>query len=322
MNRKKVRMKTLSAAALILGMTSCKGVGNFFEGILNYNDGYVLGHLSNSSQGDRYQEEKKNARFVFTGEGKADTGRALHYSVIGKQDNTILVAIDELPRLSMDGTWTFVENKGYKLYFNDGNGTFAYTKYNAETKAFTFRSMMATGNYGSPEVSFSYVDADFAYDGIGLGNKPPLFNIEGYNGGTSHQTGIVTCNEDGTFKVGSSGGLWWVYDRTEGKWVYNETEDQYELTFNDPYAFKNRPSMRQGEEGATCRVFTGNLREDPNAFYTLSYEEYVNNNYYKGPYIATHKTNEEGKSEYDLKICLDFGSDELCYFYGSCIYDE
>ena len=209
--------------------------------------------------------------------------------ITGNKDGTLLVTIEELPRLSMDGTWVLVENKGYKVYLNDGNGTYAYTKYDDTSDTFSFSTAIATGNYGSPVVEFTYVDPAFVYDGEGLGRKPPLFVVSGYNGAVFLQEGNITCGEDGTFISASSGGTWWCYDRNEGTWIYNEEQDQYELTFNEPYAFANRESMRLGQEGASCRVFTGE-----NEWYELTYAEYVEQNYFKGPWIATHSVGENG----------------------------
>ena len=73
---------------------------------------------------------------------------------------------------------TFTEGKGYKVFLDDANGTFAYSRYNPDTKSYSLTFDYDMGNFGQPRVVLTYLDEDFAaqYDGVGLGRKPPIFS--------------------------------------------------------------------------------------------------------------------------------------------------
>lgn len=65
--------------------------------------------------------------FVFSGSVETNTGRTFTLALTGNKDEeqTLDLTVQEMPALSIDGNWTFTENKGYKIFLNDANGTFA-----------------------------------------------------------------------------------------------------------------------------------------------------------------------------------------------------
>lgn len=77
--------------------------------------------------------------FVFTGTTEIDNNE-YHVSVYGNKDEekSITLKIEELPMVELTGSWIFVEEKGYKIYFDDATSSFAYTKYDPAEKLFSF----------------------------------------------------------------------------------------------------------------------------------------------------------------------------------------
>ncbi|HBK01838.1 MAG TPA: hypothetical protein DDY77_02245 [Clostridiales bacterium] len=145
-------------------------------------------------------EPKTDYEFVFEGSDDFESGgitRHLDISVYGNKDDekSVLLKVKQLPQIEYYGTWVLVPNKGYKIYFEDSRSTYVYCRYDTEKKQFGFNYRCSFGNAGTKTVAFSYEDKSFEYDGIGLGLHPPVI-------------GSLTCNEDGTFVVGSRTGTW------------------------------------------------------------------------------------------------------------------
>ena len=156
--------------------------------------------------------------FVFTGSSSDFVGgRTLNVNIYGNKDagQTFTLRVEEYPQVRINGTWVLEPNKGYKVYFEDATNTYEYCRFDDATNTFTFSYALDLGStLGSATISFSYVDEDFVYDGIGLGRKPPVF--------TATDGTLLTCNEDGTFISGT---------RT-GTWEYDEEADEYNFDFD------------------------------------------------------------------------------------------
>lgn len=171
-------------------------------------------------------EPETDYEFVFTGSAEFNTGE-LNVTVYGNTDGTITLSVAEYPQVRLSGTWVLYENEeavvgyaGYKIYFNDDVSSYEYCRFDETTSTFTFSYQLDLGSViGSASVSFSYVDTDFVYDGIGLGPKPPVF--------TANDGELLTCNEDGTFVSGYRTGTW-DYDEEENKYIF-EFENGYAL---------------------------------------------------------------------------------------------
>ncbi len=172
--------------------------------------------------------------FIFTGASSDFAGgRTMNVTVYGLKDenNSIELRVAEYPQILIDGYYTYVEGKGYKLYFNDASSAFVYTQFHPEDNTFTFRYTLDMGDtLGSARVAFTCQDDAFAaeYDGEGLGRTPPTFvgTVAGVGGGAVS----LVCREDGTFDTAAlsntfGGG------RT-GTWEYDEENDQYLFHFN------------------------------------------------------------------------------------------
>lgn len=142
------------------------------------------------------------------------------------------MTVDENEALELDGNWVYVENKGYKLYFDDADDNYVYTKYDTETKEFSFNyTLDLGGGYGSSRMKFTAKDKNFAsvYDGKGLGVHPPLFTGGGWGSSyaTSWRNTNLTCYEDG---ICVSTCVYKGVTRP-GKWTYDETANQYSFEF-------------------------------------------------------------------------------------------
>ena len=170
--------------------------------------------------------------FVFEGGGVFDDGVNYHVTVYGNKDESLSLHVAEMPTLSMSGHWVFVENKGYKLYFNDAQESFAYARYDTATEEFTVKySLNLGGGQGNAKVTLTCKDEAFAaeYDGIGLPPLPPTFTGHGWNGTNRHDC-ILYCYEDGTCKsVTNKAG---VPDRM-GTYTYDEETNVYSFEFED-----------------------------------------------------------------------------------------
>lgn len=93
--------------------------------------------------------------FVFTGTVETATGRTFTLDMIGNKDEgqTLNLTVKEMPALNLTGTWTFTEGKGYKVFLDDANGTFAYSRYNPDTETFSLTFDYDMGNFGQPRGS-------------------------------------------------------------------------------------------------------------------------------------------------------------------------
>lgn len=173
--------------------------------------------------------------FVFEGSGTFSDGVDYHITIRGNHDQTFLLTIKELPLLEMDGTWVLVENKGYKFYLNDYDGTYVYTTYDTTSKVFTAKvPVNLSEGLGRKTVTMTYQDAAFAavYDGVGLPPHPPTFTGFGYGGsnGNSVYNCQIICREDGTcVSVTDKSGT---ADR-EGTYTYDAETDTYYFEFAD-----------------------------------------------------------------------------------------
>lgn len=180
-----------------------------------------------------------NYEFVFTGSSSGFlNGKTFNATIYGNKDDghSITMTVDELKAVKLSGTWTFVEGKGYKIYFADVNELFVYTAYSTESKDFTFNYTLNLGSgYGSAKMLFTCHDESFAssYDGVGLGRTPPTFSGVGYSGGsaTTECYNVLKCLEDGTCIQTST------YERTGdsfryGTWSYDGKSDAYTFIFD------------------------------------------------------------------------------------------
>lgn len=181
--------------------------------------------------------QNENYEFVFSGTGTFADGNNYTIVINGNDDagKTFRLSVEEIPALELDGTWVYVEGKGYKLYFNDASETYVYTKYNVDTKEFSFKyTLNLSGGLGEAKVEMFAKDEAFAsvYDGKGLPAHPPTFTGVGWGGGsgTMAVASTLVCNEDGTcISIASETGA---PNRT-GRWSYDEERNVYSFVFDD-----------------------------------------------------------------------------------------
>lgn len=175
--------------------------------------------------------------FVFTGSGVFSDGNEYNVTITGNKDKdkTFDLRVEEMPALELDGTWVYVENKGYKLYFNDSGGSFVYSKYDTQSKEFSFKySLNLGGGLGQTKVTMTCLDEKFSsvYDGVGLPPIPPTFTGYGWGGakGVNKYTCTLICNEDGTcVSITDTAGI----DPRYGTWEYNEETNVYSFEFEE-----------------------------------------------------------------------------------------
>lgn len=178
------------------------------------------------------ETDQSDYEFVFVGSSSEfNDGRELNVSIYGNKDEgkTFNMRVKELPQINIKGKWVFVENKGYKLYFEDGADSYVYSSYDTTSKNFGFTYTLNCGEIvGSSNIKFAYKDEKFAntYDGIGLGKRPPVFDTVGiYALACGNNTGKLSCNEDGTF-IATAGG-----STRKGTWTYDEDRNEYTFNF-------------------------------------------------------------------------------------------
>lgn len=203
-------------------------------------------------------EPASQAEFVF--EGQATFSNGVDYSIVitGYKDNSFLLTVKEMPILEMDGTWTMVEGKGYKLYLNDAGGTYVYTSYDTAAKAFTAKvPVNLGGGFGSTTVTMTCADEAFAslYDGEGLPPHPPTFTGHGLGGtkGNSEYLCSLICFEDGTCVA--------VTDKTgipnrNGVYTYDSETNTYSFEFEDETEAYDRAFIYENDEGVECYYHT------------------------------------------------------------------
>lgn len=296
-----------------------------------------------SGAGNAYYPEG-DFEFVFSGTVTTDTGREFTLFLTGSDgsedeegddaeqadgtraaEGEAELIVSEMRALSVDGTWQYVENKGYKIYLEDANNTYMYSRYNEETKQFTVTFNCSLGNFGQPRAQLSYTDESFAevYDGEGLGLKPPTFNLAGYNTYNHYSYGTLMFNEDNTLSVNvTNTGAGWYFSRV-GFWEYDEDANVYTYWFTD-----NTISLTDGNMGIrgqepdtyvnwTKNVYEGKTDEEGNPvieteFNThLDYDEFVNDYHlFTGEeYRHTTTFNEEDGTYYaEVEVQYNWGA--------------
>lgn len=176
--------------------------------------------------------------FVFTGSGVFNDSKTYNFTILGNKDDghTAELIIEELPALSLDATYTFVEGKGYKIYFDDSQSSFVYTAFDPATNDFTFKYSVNLGEgLGTTKVNFSYNNALFAaqYDGEGLGPVPPIFSGHGYGlvAGNADVNSTLTCFEDGTCNIVSESMT--AVPTRYGTYTYDADANVYHFVFEE-----------------------------------------------------------------------------------------
>ena len=228
--------------------------------------------------------EQGDYEFLFTGTVQATTGRNFTLNLMGNKDEeqSLRLSVVEMPALSLDGTWTFTPNKGYKIFLEDSSGTFAYSRYDEESGNFTVQFDFNMANYGTARAKLTYSDPDFAqeYDGIGLGPKPPSFALEGYSTYNHYSYGTMTFQEDGTVTAQlTNTGAGWYYNRT-GFWEYNEETDVYDYWFADNTINLTDGNMaiREREDGSQYVNRTYYTKDTPTPVFNepIELDDFVN----------------------------------------------
>lgn len=228
----------LIALVMVLALAACGGEGGQVGGVSK-------------------PEMDENTEFIFTGESSEFTGgRTFHITITGTKDNNLSVIFEEMPMAAINGTWTLVDGKGYKFYFDDGNSTLCYDAYDTEalTHSFVYNVSLGEG-YGSAPVSFTMADPDFAsfYDGVGLGYAPPVFDGVGYwtPGGTNEAPARLTCKEDGTFGLTSSSAI----PSRSGTWAYDEAANVYTFNFDPQNQWTDSAQYRENRGYQNVEMF-------------------------------------------------------------------
>ena len=177
------------------------------------------------------EKPKDTNDYEFVFKGASDfKGTTYNIVVYGNKDaeNSITVGVEEIPEVTSGGRWVLVANKGYKIYFDDSNETFVYTKFDAATKELSFNYNVVLGNaYGSAKVNFKYKSDSFAatYDGVGLGPVPPTFTGKA-DGGAMIVNVTLSCFEDGTCVSAYS-----TRSHRKGTWSYDAETNTYNFEF-------------------------------------------------------------------------------------------
>lgn len=183
------------------------------------------------------EKSEDNSEFVFKGSGKFGDGNDYHITLVGNKDDekSFLLTVDEIPMLELGGTWVMVENKGYKLYLDDTDGTYVYTRYNPATKEFSAKfNLNLSGGLGRSKVALTYRDEEFAkeYDGKGLPMHPPTFTGYGWAGlwsKTKYDCSLI-CREDGTcVSITDKTGV----PNRNGVYTYDEETNVFSFEFED-----------------------------------------------------------------------------------------
>ena len=197
--------------------------------------------------------------FSFTGKEQFDDGQEYNFQIKADKDSEagdhrFVLSIDELSMFELGGMYTYLDNKGYKLYFEDVDSQFVYTSYDTETEEFSFKYKLNLGEaLGTRTVVFSYQDAAFKdiYDGEGLGLLPPTFEGSGW-GGYLGQFEIapakLTCYEDGTAYFTAVAVT--AVDPKTGTWDYDETTNTYHFYF-PPQTIANNSQSEVQADGTT-----------------------------------------------------------------------
>lgn len=237
---KKQRLTVLLALIMLLTAAILGGCGKSSAG------SEAAANVSETTAGDYL--------FDFVGTAQYDDGKdyTFHIRAPKDGDGSFLLTVDELTQFEMTGKYTYVENKGYKLYFDDVDSQFSYSSYDPATGEFTLKYALDMGEMlGKRRIAFTEKDEAFAdiYDGIGLGMTPPTF--EGYGwGGFKAQFDIapakLTCYEDGTATFTATAVT--AVDPKTGTWDYDEETNTYHFSF-PPQTFANSNNVEVQEDG-------------------------------------------------------------------------
>lgn len=187
--------------------------------------------------------------FDFVGSSEYNDGKEYTIHIRGSEtDDSFVLTLDELSVFELGGRYVYVENKGYKLYFEDVGNQFTYTDYDTETQMFSFRYNLDLGEaLGSRRIEFTYSAPDFSsvYDGEGLGPTPPTFEGSGWGGylGQFEITpATIRCYEDGTATFTATAVT--AVDPKTGTWDYDSDTNTYHLYF-PPQSFANSSYIRE-----------------------------------------------------------------------------
>ena len=194
--------------------------------------------LGLSACGNASSETSSNVVFDFRGSAFFEKSNATYnISIKGykDEDDSILLTVDELPEIELGGYYTYVENAGYKIYFDDVSESFVYTSYDPSAKEFSFKYTLNLGEgLGQSKVRFTYVDESFVYDGVGLGKVPPIFTDAGDNYALIRANvqikSLLTCFEDGSCVVTSECAT--AVDPRKGTYTYDRNKDVYHFVFD------------------------------------------------------------------------------------------
>lgn len=212
--------------------------------------------LGGCSGGEKKTSADNDYVFDFVGKEQYDDGQeyTFHIRAPKGEDGVFTLSINELSRFELEGTYTYVENKGYKLYFEDIDSQFAYTSYDTDTNEFSLKYNLDLGEMlGKRRVTFTWLDEEFGdvYDGEGLGMTPPTFEGGGW-GGYKAQFEItgakLTCYEDGTATFTATAVT--AVDPKSGTWDYDEETNTYHFNF-PAQTFSNTSNVEVQEDGRT-----------------------------------------------------------------------
>lgn len=192
--------------------------------------------VSGCEQKNESSSVENTSKYQFVFEGSSSefaNNNNFHLKIYGNKDDdcSFQMLVDEMPAVKLPGKWVYVENKGYKLYFNDVNKSYVYTRYDVQAKEFSFKfNVDLGGGYGIAKVRFVSQDTEFAkvYDGEGLDPLPPTFR--GVGAGMTENYTLnywLVCYEDGTC---ASFDDFLGLDRN-GEWTYDKQVNQYSFHF-------------------------------------------------------------------------------------------
>ncbi|MDR0856749.1 MAG: hypothetical protein LBM78_05010 [Clostridiales bacterium] len=165
--------------------------------------------------------------FVFT--GSAEIGDVTYdIELTADKDNTFKLVASGFEDLPLEGTYEFVEAKGYIFRFNDAGDTEIKTHYSETLKEFYFYYDLDLGSAtGAGKARMSLPDAAFVCDGEDWG-WPFSFGYTNENvllAGNTVETSIL-CKADGTAIASASCAIIAVPSR-EGTWTYDAAANQY-----------------------------------------------------------------------------------------------
>lgn len=199
------------------------------------------------------ETESGDPAFVYEGGGVFADGVNYHIVLTGNNDTdkTFVLKVKEMPMLELGGNYVYVENKGYKFYFNDTDKSFAYARYDAGTKEFTLKyNLNLGGGQGRSKVVLNCKDEAFAasYDGEGLPPLPPTFSGHGWNGTNRHDC-VLYCYEDGTcVSITDKAGV----PNRSGTYTYDAATNVYSFEFEDESSHYPANYLTQCPDGHTA----------------------------------------------------------------------